>query len=254
MAGEIVGATPQNAALTAAGVSLKQPERTFLDALCDLCDHLGKPGYPDTLAVTTPEPPQVGVKPLIVNKPTEDDPFGIIAPVSAIESLKPHPGRPAAPVPVKREQKKLRDLFELGQEAGLRTIDVRYIREWVVEKGVHWLACKGARLEDDDPEGLVVFRNPVVRRILTAASALGLCNAPTATKEELADWYTQRIRSPLLKEELRDAAADKLAKLMGYYPDGGKGGGSTNVQINFVNPYAQPPVVDAEVVEEAANA
>lgn len=244
MAGVIEGATPQNAALTAAGVSLKQLERNFLDALCDLCDNLGKPGYPDTLAVSpdTP-PPDLGPQPFRVVEPTEADPFGIVVmPVQTAVTVRP-----------KREPKKLRDLSELGREAGLRDRDVRYIREWVVDKGVHWLACDDLGIQERS-EGYAVFRNPVVRRILTAASVLGLCNGPTASKEELADWYTQQMRSPGLDLSDRISAADKLAKLMGYYPDGGKGGGSTNVQINFVNPYAQPPVVDAEVVEEAANA
>ena len=47
-----------------------------------------------------------------------------------------------------------------------------------------------------------------------------------------------------LPEAVRDNAADKLAKLKGFYPDNsGKGGGQANVQINFINPYAKPEVV-----------
>ena len=203
------GGHPQNAALTAAGVSLAHPELLFLTALAKLVN---------------PELPALSELPELP-APQEYDPFGLPA-----EKTDPKP-----------------DLYHLGEEAGLRPIDVAYIKEWVVDQGIHWLTCENVGLEDD-MEGRRVFRNPIVRRVINAAQALGLCNGTTASKEELADWYTQRIRSPHLPEQVKDNAADKLAKLLGYYPDAAsKGGGSTNVQINFVNPYSQP--VEAEVVD-----
>jgi hypothetical protein len=217
------GGHPQNAALTAAGVSLARPELMFLSALV----HIVNPQLPalkELPELPAPEEPQE----------VEYDPFGL-----------------PLPTPIKPAKASKPDLLSLGKEAGLRPIDVAYIREWVVDQGVHWLTCENVGL-DDDIEGRRVFRNPVVRRVINAAQAIGLCNGTTASKEELADWYTQRIRSPHLPEQVKDNAADKLAKLMGYYPDStGKGNGSTNVQINFVNPYTTAPVVDAEVVENA---
>ena len=247
--GEIQGVAPQNAALPAPGVSLKQPERVFLDALTDLLAHVGEPGYPKSASGASPEPE----KPLFsVTFPTltADDPFELIVPDSYLEAQKKakrrsHPSEPRTPP-------KLSDLYRLGEECGLREIDVRYIREWVVDHGIHWLTCSNAEI-DDDMEGKRVFRNPVVRRILNAAADSGVCVGTTATKEELADFYTQRIRCPHLADSVRDNAADKLAKLLGYYPDSAaKGGGTANVQINLVNPYATPPVVDAEVVNATA--
>jgi len=212
------GVAPQNAALTAAGVSLARPEMLFLSALA---------------RIVNPKLPALKELPAPAETATpEYDEFGL-----------PVPAKPKKP-----------DLMELGKDAGLRPIDVKYIREWIVDQGIHWLTCENVGL-DDDIEGRRVFRNPVVRRVINAAQTLGLCNGTTASKEELADWYTQRIRSPHLPEQVKDNAADKLAKLLGYYPDStGKGGGSTNVQINFVNPYGQSQVVDAQVVGEAANA
>lgn len=235
----ISGATPKNPALHAAGVSLSRTEQTFLDALIDLIAHTGRRGYPRT------GDPHTGTEPTSRPEPDPDDPFGIVVP----EYLLPKPKAPR----VRPDPPKLTDLFSLGEACGLRNVDVTYLREWIVNQGVHWLTCENSGI-DDDLEGKRVFRNPVVRRIINAAAELGICNGTTASKEEIADWYTQRIRNPHLDDDTRANAADKLAKLMGYYPDGGKGGGSANIQINFVNPYAQPPVVDAEVVEDAANA
>ena len=249
--GEIQGVAPQNAAVTAPGVSLKQTERAFLDALTDLLSHIGEPGYPKSASAAPPEPPP---KPLFtVTFPTiTDDPFGLVVPDSYLDSYQKKKRRPHVPVP--RTPPKLSDLYRLGEECGLREIDVRYIREWVVDHGIHWLTCTNAEI-DDDMEGKRVFRNPVVRRILNAAAESGICVGTTATKEELADFYTQRIRCPHLADSVRDNAADKLAKLLGYYPDAtAKGGGTANVQINFVNPYATAPVVEAEVLGDAANA
>jgi len=208
------GGHPQNAALTAAGVSLAHPELLFLTAL---------------VRIVNPKLPAASELPELPAPKEEYDPFGL---------------------PVKYNRAKP-DLYALGKDAGLRPIDVAYIKEWVVDQGVHWLTCENVGL-DDDMEGRRVFRNPVVRRVINAAQAIGLCNGTTASKEELADWYTQRIRSPHLPEAVKDNAADKLAKLLGYYPDAtAKNGGSTNVQINFVNPYPSSQPVEAEVVGDA---
>lgn len=134
-----------------------------------------------------------------------------------------------------------KELLKLGQTALLREDDVRFIREWVLCQGVHWLSCIEAGLTQI--EGARVFRNPVVRRIINAAAEQGYCVGTSARKEELEDFFSQRIRNPFLPEAVRDNAADKLAKLKGFYPDnGGKGGGQANVQINFINPYAKPEV------------
>lgn len=145
-------------------------------------------------------------------------------------------------------------LFDLGRTAGLRPLDVNYLREWIVHQGIHWLACSDSGI-DDDVEGKRVFRNPVVRRIINAAAAKGLCQGTTATREEILDFFTQRMRADHLNSSDRIGAADKLAKLLGCYPDtAAKGGGSANIQINFINPYANQKVVDAEVLGDAANA
>lgn len=133
------------------------------------------------------------------------------------------------------------ELLRLGQTALLREEDVSFLREWILWQGVHWLSCVEAGLTQI--EGARVFRNPVVRRIINAAAEQGYCVGTSAMKEELEDFFSQRIRNPFLPEAVRDNAADKLAKLKGFYPDnGGKGGGQANVQINFVNPYAKPEV------------
>ena len=120
------------------------------------------------------------------------------------------------------------ELLRLGRGALLREEDVAFIREWVSCQGVHWLSCEEAGI--DRLLGARVLRNPVVRRIINAAAEL-----------------TQRMRNPFLPEAVKDNAADKLAKLKGFYPDAsGKGGGQANIQINFVNPYAQSEVVASE--------
>jgi len=228
--GEIQGVAPQNAGLPAPGVSLKQPERDFLDALTDLIAHVGEPGYPKTASGSAPEPSSPSLL-------SSTDPFTLTVPDNYHRTRRPST---------------LIELYALGEKAGLREVDVRYIREWVVFHGIHWLTCERAGIEDNIG-GEVVFRNPVVRKILNAACEEGLCVGTMASKEELADFYTQRVRDANLPDSVRDNAADKLAKLLGYYPDStAKGGGTANVQINLVNPYATPPVVDAEVVNATA--
>lgn len=131
-------------------------------------------------------------------------------------------------------------LNQLGQLAKLREVDVSFIREWVLCHGVHWLTCENAGV--DFGEGSKIFRNPAVRRIINAAAEQGLCLGTSALKDEIEDYFTQRIRNPFLPEVIRDNAADKLAKLKGYYPDAKGQGGGSNIQINFVNPYAAPEV------------
>lgn len=135
----------------------------------------------------------------------------------------------------------IRELFRLGQTALLREDDVLFLREWILCQGVHWLSCAEAGLTQI--EGAKVFRNPVVRKIINAAAEQGFCVGTSAMKEEIEDYFSQRIRNPFLPEAVRDNAADKLAKLKGFYPDNSsKSGGQANIQINFVNPYAKPEV------------
>lgn len=129
------------------------------------------------------------------------------------------------------------ELERRGAAIGLRPEDVSYIREWVMNHGAHWLTCE--RCDLDTREGARVFRNPIVRRIINAAAELGYCVGTSALKEELEDFFTQRVRSPYLPEALRDAAADKLAKLKGFYPDSkDKGAGGVAVQVVVMNPYS----------------
>lgn len=135
------------------------------------------------------------------------------------------------------------ELNQLGQLAKLREEDVAFIREWVICQGVHWLTCEDAGISFIS--GARIFRNPVVRRIINAAAEQGFCLGTSAMKEELEDFYTQRIRNPFLPEANKDNAADKLAKLKGYYPDAKDKSGGAQVQINFINPYATPETVSA---------
>ena len=135
-------------------------------------------------------------------------------------------------------------LLKAGRSAGLREEDVAFIHEWVVCQGVHWLTCEHAEIAPI--EGAKVFRNPVVRRIIDAAAATGFCLGTSAARDELESYYTQRIRNPFLPEALRDNAADKLAKLKGWYTDGPAKGGNS-VMIVFNDPYATR--VDAVEVE-----
>ena len=135
-------------------------------------------------------------------------------------------------------------LNQLGRGAQLREEDVAYLKEWILCHGVHWLTCEQADL--DSRQGARVFRNPIVRKIINAAAEQGFCVGTSALKDELEDFYSQRIRNPYLPEMIRDNAADKLAKLKGYYPDAKDKSGGTNVQINFVNPYGNVPEVICE--------
>lgn len=135
------------------------------------------------------------------------------------------------------------ELNRLGQIAKLREEDVAFIREWVICQGVHWLTCEDAGISFIS--GARIFRNPVVRRIINAAAEQGFCLGTSAMKEELEDFYTQRIRNPFLPEANKDNAADKLAKLKGYYPDAKDKSGGAQIQINFINPYATPETTSA---------
>lgn len=226
----IVGVAPQNAVTQAAGVSLTRAERTFFDALVSAIPNYADEASDSLDSDDTPSPF------------SPDDPFGVVVPTDYI------PGARAKKPYVKKERRDytMEELMELGKRCHLRPIDVTYIKEWVIEQGVHWVVCANAGL-DNDYEGKRVFRNPVVRRIINAACEAGLCYGTTATKEEIADFYTQRMRSPVLPDSVRDNAADKLAKMMGYYPKSEGGQGSVNVQINCINPYGEP--VKAEVVD-----
>jgi len=127
-------------------------------------------------------------------------------------------------------------LVRFGDRIGLRPVDVAYIKEWVVCKGEHWMACEKAGIPYE-LDMRKAYRNPQVRRMINAAAEKGLCFSTVASRDELADFYTQRIRSEALPEAFRDNAAASLARLMGYNPDEGKSGGNVNVMINCVNPY-----------------
>lgn len=140
-------------------------------------------------------------------------------------------------------------LHKQGALVGLRADDVDYIHEWVVNHGAHFIVCEAAEL--DTAQGARIFRNPLVRRVINAAAELGLCLPTTAVKDEIEDYWTQRMRAPYLPEAVRDNAADKLAKLKGYYPDARSAAtGGNNIQINLVNPYGvQPSIRQEEEVE-----
>ena len=233
MENELTGVAPQKLATNARGVSLTQPERTFLDALASYTPH-----YEAKLALVREREEQKETS----FAPALDDPFNAIVPSDYIPGACTPAREPKAHV---FTDKARLELAELGAKVGLRDVDVDYIVGWVVYQGLHWSACSGLR--SDEIEGNRIFRNPVVRKLLNAAAELGLCNGTTASKEEVADYLTQRMRSPVLPDAVRDNAADKLSRLMGYYPkESGGGQGSVNVQINCVNPYGSP--VKAEVV------
>jgi hypothetical protein len=134
-----------------------------------------------------------------------------------------------------------------GAKCGLRPDDVAYVCEWVLNQGCHWLSCQESGLSE--VEGARIFRNPKVRRIINGAAKLGLCNGTSALKEEIEDYFSQRLRNPFMPEALRDNAASQLAKLKGYYPkedNGGKGGAV--VQINITNPYADSIEIEGKEV------
>ena len=212
---DLTGVAPQNAETDRRGVSLTHSESRFLEALVDLYDKTGEPGYPD---------------------------FGDRhAPGSENIDISKREPKSAPPALVR--------VFDLGKEIGLGGLEVNYLREWILAKGVHWLSAERVGL-GEDLQARRVFRNPVVRRIINAAAETGVCMGTVATKEELADWFTQRMRSEMLPESIKDNAADKLARLMGWYPkDSGGGSGNVNVQINCVNPYGK----EVEVKSDESN-
>ena len=230
-----MGVAPQNAATNARGVSLTQPERTFLDALA---------AYTPACAAKRALRDEREAVEDSSFAPAIDDPFNAVVPTDYIPGARARGNKNNG---TREYSSKAREeLVSLGAKVGLRELDVDYITGWVVYQGLHWSAVYGTKA--DEFEGNRIFRNPVVRRILNAAAELGLCNSTTATKEEVADFLTQRMRCPVLPDNVRDNAADKLARLMGYYPkESGGGQGTVNVQINCVNPYGTP--VKAEVVE-----
>lgn len=137
-------------------------------------------------------------------------------------------------------------LRRLGAAAFLRVADVNYIREWVINHGAHFVVCEVANI--DAAEGARIFRNPVVRKVINAAAERGMCLPTSSVKEELEDYWTQRMRSPWLPEMIRDNAADKLAKLKGFYPDAKTAAmGGSAIQINLVNPYADRAEREVEI-------
>ena len=212
---DLIGVPPQELATDAQGVSLTPPQATFLDSLYDLMLNLGKPGYP------TKGNKHCGT--------WEEE-----GEVPASTSTKAHA--------------RVQELYALGEAASLSEREVDYIREWVINRGLHWLSIEKIGL-GEGLEARLVFRNPVVRTIINAASERGMCVGTVASKDEVADYYTQGMRNFSLPKVMRDRSAEGLAKLMGYYPKEGSGGGQTvNVQINCVNPYGTP--VDAEVTDE----
>jgi len=227
MGNELMGVAPQKLASAAAGVSLAQTERNFLDALVSLAaSSLSDPSDPDDPADDDPS-----------TELPADDIFAVVVPTDYIPNArakKPYEKKPRAN-PTRDE------LVRLGRKAGLEEGDVDYIRYWVVERDMDEIKVTV------DREAKRMFRNPVIRRIINAAASLGLCNGTTATKDEIADFYTRRMRCEVLPEAVRTDAADKLAKLMGYNPKGEGGQGSVTVQINCIDPYATPP--KAEVVD-----
>lgn len=208
---ELMGVAPQNLPDNAPGVSLTPPQLTFFEALYDIMANLGKQGYPTSGNVHCGAWEEKRAKPAI-----------------SLEA-----------------KIKVNNLHMLGEAAGLNEREVDYISEWIVNKGLHWLSAEKVGL-GEGLEARLVFRNPVVRTIINYAAEKGMCVGTVASKDEVADYYTQRMRSFSLPQVFRDRAAEGLSKLMGYYPKEGSGGGQTvNVQINCVNPYGKE--VDAEV-------
>ena len=126
------------------------------------------------------------------------------------------------------------DLLLFGRACGLRPRDIDYISEWIVNHGSHLLACDDAKL--NATEGVAVFRNPLVRKIINAAASEGHCLPTSAMKEEIEDFLSQQMRNPFVPDSLRESAADKLAKLKGYADT--KSSGGTAIQIVVGDPYA----------------
>lgn len=239
MENTVVGVAPQNLVSDAAGVSLSRSEHDFLDALVSLALNAVDTSYarsdedielreppsdPDTSAQDIADAPLPDI---------DDDPFGVVVTAEYIPKARARAPRE------KVEKEWSKALKRLGRKAGLSLGDVEYLKAWVVDRDRMFLASA------QDTEGKRSLQNPAVRRIINAASQAGLCNGTTATKDEIAEFYTRRMRCEVLPDSVRDNAADKLSRLMGYNPKDA-GGGSTNVQINFVNPYGKTEeVVDA---------
>ena len=220
MANELMGVAPQNLASAAAGVSLAQTERNFLEALVALA------------AASLSDPDDGPADPTAL--PASVDPLDVVVPTDYIPKAR-------AKKPYQKKTPGREELIRLGRRARLNEQEVEYIRYWVVDREMFFL------LHGKDTEGRIVLRNPAVRRVINEAARLGYCTGTTATKDEIADFYTQRMRCEVLPDNIRQDAADKLAKLMGYNPKGEGGQGSVTVQINCVDPYALPP--KAEVVD-----
>lgn len=232
MGNDLMGVAPQNLASAAAGVSLAQTERTFLDALVALA----AASFSDSADPADNDPDDAADTPDPLS-PDDADIFAVVVPTDYIPNArakKPYEKKP-------RVDSARDELVRLGRKAGLEEGDVDYIKYWVVERNPDKVELTR------DKEGKRMLRNPVIRRVINAAASLGLCNGTTATKEEIADFYTRRMRCEVLPEAVRTDAADKLAKLMGYNPKSEGGQGSVTVQINCVDPYALPP--KAEVVD-----
>lgn len=126
------------------------------------------------------------------------------------------------------------DVLQAGRACGLRPKDVEYIVEWIHNHGMHFLSCDQAGI--NAVEGAIVFRNPIVRRIINAAAEQGVCLPTSAFKEEIEDFLSQQMRSPFVPDSLRESAAEKLAKLKGYTDS--KSSGGAMVQIVVGDPYA----------------
>ena len=231
---ELQGVAPQNSAPDTPGVSLTLFERSFLDQMLHAF-----------LTVWTVKRKDYRT----TNEESEDD-----SPRARKKRERAEAKRMAEEVDegsltkLVPECRTMRTLYKMGNRIGLSREEVNYIREWIILRGVHWLSCEGVGL-GEDMKARLMFRNPLVRKIINAASERGMCVGTTASREEVLDYYTQRMRSTILPEVFKDNAADKLAKMLGYYPkEGSNGGGTVNVQINCVNPYGD--TTSAEVLDE----
>ena len=221
---ELKGVAPQNSAPDTPGVSLSSLEQAFLDDMLHAFLYVWqfkKKEY----------------------HTQNECPYEVIEKGSRISKEKVVAKKMADEVDSANEKKlvpeggTMRALYKMGNRIGLSREEVNYIREWIILRGVHWLSCEGVGL-GEDMKARLMFRNPLVRKIINAASERGMCVGTTASREEVLDYYTQRMRSTILPEVFKDNAADKLAKMLGYYPKEGSGGaGTVNVQINCVNPY-----------------
>jgi hypothetical protein len=122
-----------------------------------------------------------------------------------------------------------------GFALGLTEEEISYIDEWVFHHGVHWETCESAGF--DAQVGHRVIRNPLVVKLLTAASEKGLCVGLYPSREEIAFYEGQRLRNPFLPISIQQKSSEILMKLFGYAVDS-KGGGGATVNIVVSNPYA----------------